>query len=117
MKQVEKQTVQTRDEIIERLATKYSTYEGAKPFISAAFEVYNERDTKFIKRSIENAFTLNSIENCNSVTFKKLAAHWNNISFAKLQQGDYHSYHISMNNVMFYRVMANYLENNQGSKN
>lgn len=97
---------------IDVLIDKYKDYPDSARFIFATIECFKNRKGDFSVKFIHGVFRNNSMKDCYFETFKKLAAHWNNIAYDKLQQGDYDSYSYTMFTVANYRIIAHFLENN-----
>lgn len=98
---------------IDILIDTYREYPNSAKFIYACLECFKNRKADFPKKFIHAVFRNNNIKDCYWETFKKLAAHWNNIAYEKLQQGDYESYAYTCITVTNIRIIAHFLEINQ----
>jgi hypothetical protein len=96
---------------IERLIEKYQNYEGSRAFILASVDVFNYMTSSSLKSFIEQTFTNNKIDNCNSVRFHQLSAHWRNVATDKLNAADYGSYMRCMSTSIRFKAIATFLEN------
>lgn len=97
---------------IDQLIETYKDYAGSERFIYACFKCFKSRKPDFAKKFINGVFRNNSIQDCYHTTFKKLSAHWNNVAYEKLLQGDYESYMYTAHTVANYRIIAHFLEVN-----
>lgn len=103
-----------KTEGIDNLLVKYQNYEGSIAFIYACMYSLNEfRDTKFIKTFIRNTFTYNDIDKINDVICKQLSSHWKNVALGKFDKQDYAGYYYALTTSITFRIVADYLENNQ----
>lgn len=98
---------------IDQLVETYKDYPNSVKFIYASYECFKSRKSDFPKKFINATFRNNIIHDCYFETFKRLSAHWNNVAYDKLMQGDYESYSYTSYTVANYRIIAHFLENNQ----
>lgn len=101
-----------KQEEIDLLIDTYKEYHNSEKFIFATIECFKNRKGDFQKKFINGVFRNNSIQDCYYTTFKKLSAHWNNVAYEKLLQGDYESYSYTAYTVANYRIIAHFLEIN-----
>jgi hypothetical protein len=103
-----------KTEGIENLLTKYQNYDGSSSFIYACMYSLGEfRDTKFIKTFVNSTFTYNDIDKINDVVCKQLSSHWKNVALGKFEKKDYSGYYYALMTSVNFRIVADYLENNQ----
>lgn len=94
----------------EKLISQYKEYSGSEFFIKSAFKAMSFRKEKDVSHFITNFFLNNRISVCDYQTVKKLAAHWNNIAFDKLNMKDYPNYIYSLLTVANLRMTAKEME-------
>lgn len=100
--------------MLKNLINQYSQYEGSENFINCAFSALSFRKEKDIKNFITSFFLNNKIENCSHETVKRLAAHYNNVAFDKLNLKDYQNYMYSLFTVANLRMIAKEMEVENG---
>lgn len=98
---------------IDELIKQYECYNGSAVFIYAAFDALKFMQPKNIKSFINYSFQSNVFQDFSFGTFKGLAAHWNNVAYAKLNVGDYQGYMYANQTCRNFRIIAHYVENNQ----
>jgi len=102
----------TEESKIPQLCEQYKNYPGATVFIHAAFEVFKEERTKTVVSFIHRTFESNQLQDCSAVSFKKLSAHWMNISKDEVFKGNYQHHIWATVNSARYRCIGHFLENN-----
>lgn len=103
--------------LIDHLIERYKEYPQSVDFINAVVECFPNRDSQFIKGFINSTFINNKIDVCDYIQFKKLASHWNNVAFEKLNIGDYFNYSRTVSTMANFRIIAHFLENNRFNQN
>jgi hypothetical protein len=101
---------------IDNFIETYKDYPQSAKFIIAASKVFKNRKGDSFKTFIQNFFKNNKISSCDIIEIKKLAAHWNNVAFDKLNKSDYDNYTYTMFTVINLRAIAHFLENNDEAR-
>lgn len=96
--------------MIEKLKESFNDYEGADYFIDCVAFSFRKSGAsdKAIRWFVNNHFKTE--KNCDFVAMKKLAAHWNNVAFDKLNQYDFLNYKHCLNTVGYYRIVCKTME-------
>lgn len=96
--------------MIEKLKQTFNDYEGSHYFIDCvefAFKKCGASD-KAIRWFVNNHFKTD--EKCDFGSMKRLATHWNNVAFDKLNQHDFLNYKHCLNTVGYYRIVCKTME-------
>jgi hypothetical protein len=98
----------------EKLKLQFENYNGSSLFIELCFKAFEKcgikekQTTYFINNHFRQEQKLEN--NCDYAAMRKLAAHWNNVSFDKLNNFDYINYQYCLFTVAKYRIIAKEFE-------
>lgn len=96
--------------MVEKLKAQFENYENSAMFIDCvmyAFHKSSQREKK-AQWFINNHFK--QYDQCDIIMMKKCAAHWNNISYDKLNQYDFINYKHSLHTLANYRMLIKAME-------
>ena len=95
---------------IEKLKQMFSNYKDSYFFIDCSAEAFTKSGQSMnkLKWFINKHFQ--SYNQCDLIQIKKCAAHWNNVSFDKLNQYDFLNYKMTLHTVSNYRMVVKLME-------
>jgi hypothetical protein len=95
---------------IEKLKTMFENYENSHFFIDCCTEAFLKSGQSVSKAKWFVNKHFQSYNDCDLIQLKKCSAHWNNVSYDKLNQFDFLNYKMTIHTLSNYRMVIKIME-------